>query len=86
MGGEALGPVKALCPSIGECQNQEWEWVVWGAGKGGGDFLEGKLGKAIKFEMKIKSISNRKRNLEKVVQAYKHFFSEYVVLLVHRKA
>ncbi|KRY94724.1 hypothetical protein T4B_6400, partial [Trichinella pseudospiralis] len=20
MGGEALGPVKALCPSIGECQ------------------------------------------------------------------
>ena len=25
MGGEALGPVKALCPSIGECQDQEWE-------------------------------------------------------------
>jgi hypothetical protein len=23
MGGEALGPVKALCPSIGECQGQE---------------------------------------------------------------
>uniref|UniRef100_A0A0V1KHY7 Uncharacterized protein n=1 Tax=Trichinella nativa TaxID=6335 RepID=A0A0V1KHY7_9BILA len=23
MGGEALGPVKALCPSIGECQEQE---------------------------------------------------------------
>ena len=23
MGGEALGPVKALCPSIGECQDQE---------------------------------------------------------------
>jgi hypothetical protein len=22
-GGEALGPMKALCPSIGECQNQE---------------------------------------------------------------
>ena len=23
MGEEALGPVKALCPSIGECQGQE---------------------------------------------------------------
>jgi hypothetical protein len=34
MGGEALVPVKALCPSGGECQDQEWEWVDWGA-KGG---------------------------------------------------
>jgi hypothetical protein len=25
VGGEALGPVKALCPSIGDCHNQEWE-------------------------------------------------------------
>jgi hypothetical protein len=25
MGGEALGPVKALCPSIGGCQGQEAE-------------------------------------------------------------
>jgi hypothetical protein len=33
MGREALGPVKALCPSIGECQDQEWEWVGWGAGE-----------------------------------------------------
>jgi hypothetical protein len=23
VGGEALGPVKALCPSIGECQGQQ---------------------------------------------------------------
>ena len=23
MRGEALGPVKALCPSVGECQGQE---------------------------------------------------------------
>jgi hypothetical protein len=23
MGGEALGPVKVLCPSIGECQDRE---------------------------------------------------------------
>ena len=35
MGGEVLGPVKALCPSIGELQDQEWEWVGWGA-RGGG--------------------------------------------------
>ncbi|KRY62767.1 hypothetical protein T4D_8291 [Trichinella pseudospiralis] len=27
MGGEALGPVMCLCRSIGECQDQEWEWV-----------------------------------------------------------
>jgi hypothetical protein len=53
MGGEALGPVKALFPSIGECQDQEWEWLGWGAGEGGGDrgFLEGELGKEITFEM-----------------------------------
>ena len=23
MGGKVLGPVKALCPSVGECQGQE---------------------------------------------------------------
>jgi hypothetical protein len=23
MGGEALGPVKSLCPSVGKCQGQE---------------------------------------------------------------
>jgi hypothetical protein len=53
MGGKALGPAKALCPNIGECQDQEWEWVGWGAGPGGGvrGFLEGKLGKGITFEM-----------------------------------
>ena len=33
--GEALGPVKALCPSIGECQDREWECLGWGAGGGG---------------------------------------------------
>jgi hypothetical protein len=53
MGGEALGHVKALCPRIGECQDQEWELMGWGQGKEGGDrrFLEGKLGKGITFEM-----------------------------------
>jgi hypothetical protein len=45
MGGEALGPVKVLCPSIGECQNWEWEWVGLEAGGGDRQFLEGKLGK-----------------------------------------
>jgi hypothetical protein len=34
MGGEALGPVKVLCPNIGECQGQEAE--VGGLGRGGG--------------------------------------------------
>jgi hypothetical protein len=55
MGEEALGlgPVKALCPSVGECQGQQWEWVGWGAGGGEGDrrYLEGKLGKGITFEI-----------------------------------
>ena len=32
MGGEALGPVKVLCPSIGECQDQEAGVGGWGAG------------------------------------------------------
>ena len=51
MGGEALGPVKTLCPSIGECQDQEWEWVGGGAGVGDKGSSEGKLGKGIIFEM-----------------------------------
>jgi hypothetical protein len=51
MEGEALGPVKDLCPSIGECQGQEWEWEGWGIGGGDRRFLEGKPGKGITFEM-----------------------------------
>jgi hypothetical protein len=57
MGGEAIGPLKVLCPIIGECQGQE-------VGVGGlvsrereeriRDFSEEKLGKGITFEMKIK--------------------------------
>jgi hypothetical protein len=35
MGGEARGPVKALCPHIGECQERESEWVCWAAWGGG---------------------------------------------------
>ena len=53
MVGEALGPVKVMCPSIGYCQGQEEgvDGLVnrrWGNGWG---FSEGKLGKGITFEM-----------------------------------
>ena len=54
MGGEALGPVMVLCPSIGECLGQEAGVDGLGSkGKGGEDrgFSEGKLGKGITFEM-----------------------------------
>jgi hypothetical protein len=54
MGGEALGPVKVLCPSVGECQGQEAGVGGLGSrGRGGGNrgFSEGKLGKGITFEM-----------------------------------
>jgi hypothetical protein len=54
MGGEALGPVKVLCPSMGHCQGQE-VGVLVSRGKGEGEMgrglLEGKLGKGITFEM-----------------------------------
>jgi hypothetical protein len=46
--------VKALRPNIMECQDQEWEWVGWGAGvvgRGDRGLLEGKLGKGITLEM-----------------------------------
>jgi hypothetical protein len=54
MGGDTLGPVKVLCPSMGECQGQEVG--VGGLGSRGrqeGDrrFSERKLGKGIAFEM-----------------------------------
>jgi hypothetical protein len=58
MGGEALGPVKVLCPSIGECHDWEWEWVSCGAGGRVRGFSEGKLGKRITFEIYIKKIFN----------------------------
>jgi hypothetical protein len=47
MGREALGPLKALCPSIGECQDQE-AGVGGLVSRGRG---EGKPGKGIMFEM-----------------------------------
>jgi hypothetical protein len=64
MGGEALDPVKVLCPSIGECLGQEeglGGLVSRGRGKGCG-FSEEKLGKGVTFEMEIKKISNKKDN------------------------
>jgi hypothetical protein len=56
MGGEALCPMKALCPSVGKCKAQELGvggLVSRGRGKGigGGCFSEGKPGKDITFEM-----------------------------------
>jgi hypothetical protein len=44
MGGEALGPVTVLCPSIGNCQGQEvgvGGLVSRGEGKGIGSFWRG---------------------------------------------
>ena len=58
MGGEDLGPVKVLCPSIGECQDQEAGVEARvdrlrsrERGRGERGFSEGKLGKGITFEM-----------------------------------
>jgi hypothetical protein len=60
MGGESLGLVKVLCPSVGECQGQVVGVGGDGMGNGGGGvgggarnrgFSERKLGKGITFEM-----------------------------------
>ena len=53
MGGEALGLVKIICPSTGECQGQEAGVGGLGSRAGGGyrGFSERKLGKGIAFEM-----------------------------------
>jgi hypothetical protein len=44
MGGEALGPVKAISTSVGQCQGQEagvGELVSRARGEGVGDFQRG---------------------------------------------
>jgi hypothetical protein len=53
MGGEALGLVKIICPSIGECQGQEAGVGGLGSRAGGRyrGLLERKLGKGVAFEM-----------------------------------
>ena len=63
MGGDALGPVTVICPSIGDCQGQE---VGLGGlvSRGRGEGIE----KGITFQMQIKKISNKngrkKKNLK----------------------
>jgi hypothetical protein len=56
MAGEALGPVTARCPSIGECQGSEVGVGGWGSTVIEGKrwdrrFAEEKPGKGITFEM-----------------------------------
>ena len=54
MEGEALGPVKVLCLSIGEWQGQEVGVGGLGSkrsGEGIWGFSEGKLGNGLTFEM-----------------------------------
>jgi hypothetical protein len=54
MVGEALGPLKALCPSVGVCQGQKvgvYRLVSRWMGEGMG-VSEGKPGKGITFECK----------------------------------
>jgi hypothetical protein len=64
MGREALCPMKAVWPSVGECQGQKarvGELVSRGRweGIGGGCFSERKPGKKITFEMWIREISKK---------------------------
>jgi hypothetical protein len=66
MGEEALGSVKALCPSLGECQSREvgvGGLMSRGEGEWYRGLSEGKPGKGITFEMYIKKISNKKKKL-----------------------
>jgi hypothetical protein len=53
MGGEALGPVKAQCPSVEKCQDRgAGVGVLLSRGKRGGmGVLDWKPGKGITFEM-----------------------------------
>jgi hypothetical protein len=53
MGGEAVDPVKVLCPSAGDCQGQKaGVGGLVSRGEGGDrEFLERKLGKGITLEM-----------------------------------
>jgi hypothetical protein len=53
MRGQALGPVKVLCHSIGEWQDQELgvDGSMNGGGAGDRGLLEGNIGNEIKFEM-----------------------------------
>jgi hypothetical protein len=51
MGGEALGTMKVICPSVGDYQGQE-EGVGGLVSRGSGEgIVEGKPGKGITFEI-----------------------------------
>jgi hypothetical protein len=71
--------VKALCPSVGECQSQEaGVGGLVSRGSGGEDtgFSQGKPGKRITIEMQIKKISNK--NCLKIVSFEASNISAYV--------
>jgi hypothetical protein len=51
MGGEALGPLKILCPSIGDFHGQEAGMGGLGEGESDRGFSETKLVKGISFAM-----------------------------------
>jgi hypothetical protein len=60
MGRKTLGPVKVLCPNIGKWTRNGRGWVVeQGKGRRDRGFSEGKLGKGITLELRIKKISNK---------------------------
>jgi hypothetical protein len=52
MGREALGPVKTLCPNVGECQGLETGvgGLLAGGAERDREFSEGKPGKGTTFE------------------------------------
>jgi hypothetical protein len=55
MGGGSLGSVKALCPCIGKFQEQEGEWVGWGAGRVGQGIVDFQWGNQEKgYHLKCK--------------------------------
>jgi hypothetical protein len=51
VGREALDPVEARCPCVGECQDGEAGVVVSRGSQVGQEFLEGEPGKGIAFKM-----------------------------------
>jgi hypothetical protein len=89
MGGEALGPVKAQYPSVGELEGREAGVGQWGntlIEEGGEDIgwgvWNGESVKGITFEMQIKKISNKKihvseKNLFVLYLSNNNFFLQF---------
>ena len=73
LGEEALDPVKARCPGVGECEGKKvgvGEWVGEHPHKsrrwdGRGCFRVGKFEKGITFEIQISKICNKKKKEKK---------------------